>query len=166
MDMHVRKIVANEAFEGKICGWCRNGLKLGEYVAICTACEQAHHGRCWEDRAGCPTVGCAHARLRRPDAGVSRAAAKTPAPGAMSSLVFGVLGFLSLMSGNMLVLVLPLLFGIAAISEARSARKAMASDPTLSRRNWATGGLVVGVIDVTLWTLGIISILCFSLLRH
>jgi hypothetical protein len=172
MDMHVRSIVVNETLEGKACGWCQNGLKLGEYAVICTACEQTHHGRCWEGRAGCPTASCAHAPLRRLDVDVSGAVAKANAPGAVSSLVFGVLGFLGFKVaplfgatpvGLLLFFGAPLIFGIIAVREARAARKAMASDPTLSR-NWATGGLVVGVIDLTLWTLMITTILLALLL--
>jgi hypothetical protein len=59
----VKTFRANRKLQGKPCAWCRAPLALGEDVAVCTACEVEHHQRCWEDKAGCSTGGCASAPL-------------------------------------------------------------------------------------------------------
>jgi hypothetical protein len=182
----VRKLKANLKLEGKPCGWCQAALQIGEDAAVCTACENQHHGRCWEAKAGCSTGGCVNVPLRRldaPVAGASRAVPypqdlppglmacpncrvpfavgalicpacraitspdglyhgpKTNAPGAVSALVYGLVG----------LVFCGVILGPVAISKANSARAAMATDPTLGGEGLATAGTVLGVIDLVLF---------------
>ncbi len=76
----VRTLKANLKLEHKPCGWCQIELQLGEDAAVCTACEGAHHQRCWDSRAGCATAGCANAPLARLD----------PAPGSAPGSAPGI----------------------------------------------------------------------------
>jgi hypothetical protein len=65
------------------------------------------------------------------------------APGAVSSLVFGIVG----------LLVCGLIFGIVAISKSKTARQHIASDPRYTGGGLATAGLVLGIIDLVAWAL-------------
>jgi len=67
---------------------------------------------------------------------------KINAPGAVSALVFGILG-----------VCLCGLLGIGAIIQANNAKRAMASDPTLGGAGMATAGLVLGIIGLALFGL-------------
>jgi hypothetical protein len=68
---------------------------------------------------------------------------KVNAPGAVSSLVFGILG----------LLICGVIFGALAISNSNKAKRAMASDPTLGGSGLATAGLVLGIIDLIGWAI-------------
>ena len=63
---------------------------------------------------------------------------KTNAPGAVQSLVFGLIG----------LFICGVIFGPLAISKASSAKAAIRSDPTLGGEGLATAGTVLGVIDI------------------
>lgn len=194
----VRILKTNLKLENKPCGWCQVALKLGEDAAMCTACEAAHHGRCWEGKAGCSTAGCVSAPLPRLDAAAAPAAAgfgspfpgaraaapaqdlppgyfacfacrvpmlagtqvcpacktivspdglyhgpKLNAPGAVQSLVLGLVG----------LVFCNIILGPIAISKASSAKRAMASDPTLGGEGYATAGTVLGVIDIVVFVI-------------
>jgi hypothetical protein len=65
------------------------------------------------------------------------------APGAVASLVFGILG----------LLVCGLIFGIVAISKSKTAKEHIASDPRYTGGGLATAGLVLGIIDLVAWGL-------------
>ncbi|MFQ5844001.1 MAG: DUF4190 domain-containing protein [Planctomycetota bacterium] len=71
---------------------------------------------------------------------------KTKAPGAVASLVYGILAFF----------ICGIIFGIVAISKANQAQKATASNPTLSGAGLATAGKVLGIITLVLWSVGLI----------
>ena len=60
------------------------------------------------------------------------------APGAVASLVCGILGFF----------ICGLVLGIIAITKAQEAKKAIASDPSYTGGGMATAGMVLGVIDL------------------
>jgi hypothetical protein len=182
----VRNLKANLKLDGKPCGWCQAGLKLGDDAAVCTACEKEHHSRCWDGKAGCSTAGCVNAPLRRLDAPTAGAASVLPAafpmglmacpqcrsaiptsallcptcraitspdglyhgpkmnaPGAVASLVFGIVG----------LLFCGVIFGPVAISKSSSAKRAIASDPTLTGGGLATAGMVLGILDLVCWAL-------------
>ena len=199
----VRTLKANLKIEGKPCGWCQIALQLGDDAAICTACTQEHHQRCWESSAGCSTAGCASAPLRRLDVAPASIGSPFPhgasapafppasaappgyaicpnptcrvavamgtqvcpackrittpdgiyhgiklnAPGAVSSLVYGILGFF----------ICGVIFGIVAISKANEAKRAMASDPTLTGAGLATAGTVLGILDLVLWAILLVA---------
>lgn len=66
---------------------------------------------------------------------------KVNAPGAVASLVYGILGFF----------ICGVVFGICALSKANEAKRAMASDPTLTGAGLATAGTVLGILDLVLW---------------
>ncbi|MHC4493518.1 MAG: DUF4190 domain-containing protein, partial [Planctomycetota bacterium] len=77
---------------------------------------------------------CRHAQT--PD-GVY-AGLKVNAPGAVASLVCGILGFF----------ICGLVLGIIAITKAQEAKRAIASDPRYTGAGMATAGMVLGVIDL------------------
>jgi hypothetical protein len=68
---------------------------------------------------------------------------KTNAPGAGAALVCGIIG----------LFFWGVILGPLAISKARSAKKAMVSDPTLGGEGLATAGSVLGVLGLVLWAL-------------
>jgi hypothetical protein len=63
-----RTLKTNLKLDGKPCGWCQVGLRLGEDASVCATCDKEHHSRCWDSNAGCSTQGCLSAPLRRLDA--------------------------------------------------------------------------------------------------
>jgi len=60
------------------------------------------------------------------------------APGAVASLVLGILGFF----------ICGLVLGIIAITKAQEAKRAIASDPRYTGGGMATAGMVLGIIDL------------------
>ena len=68
---------------------------------------------------------------------------KINAPGAVQSLVLGIVGFF----------ICGVVFGPIAISKANSAKAAMSSDPTLGGEGLATAGMVMGIIDLVAWAI-------------
>jgi|GEM_PF-1712994 len=67
----------------------------------------------------------------------------TNAPGAVQSLVFGILG----------LVICGVIFGPLAISRANSAKREIAFNPTYGGGGLATAGLVLGIIDLVAWGL-------------
>ncbi len=181
----VRNLKVNLKLEGKPCQSCQVALALAEDAAVCTACEAAHHSRCWDSKGGCATAGCVNAPLTRLDVGgpgVPGFAApfappplppgamhcpscrnliaagspmcpfcraitspdgiyhgpKTNAPGAVQSLVFGILG----------LLVCGIVFGPLAIVKSTSAKNEIAMNPMYGGGGLATAGLVLGILDL------------------
>jgi hypothetical protein len=65
------------------------------------------------------------------------------APGAVSSLVFGILG----------LLVCGVVFGPLAIAKGNEAKRAIAENRTLTGSGLATAGVVLGVVDIVTWVL-------------
>lgn len=68
---------------------------------------------------------------------------KTNAPGAVASLVWGIVG----------LFICGVVFGPIAIARASSAKKAMASNPTYGGGGYATAGMVLGIIDLVAFAL-------------
>jgi hypothetical protein len=68
---------------------------------------------------------------------------KTNAPGAVRSLVYGLIG----------LVFCGIILGPYAIAKASSAKQAMAKDPTLGGAGLATAGTVLGVVDIVLFLL-------------
>lgn len=68
---------------------------------------------------------------------------KTNAPGAVSSMVFGIIG----------LLICGIIFGPIAISKAQSAKQELQFNPTYGGAGFATAGLVLGIVDIALWGL-------------
>lgn len=66
---------------------------------------------------------------------------KTNAPGAVSSLVCGIIG----------LVVCGIVLGPIAISSANKAKNAISSDPSLGGEGLATAGKVLGIIDLVLF---------------
>ena len=64
--------------------------------------------------------------------------AKTNAPGAVKSLVVGIIG----------LVVCGIVLGPIAISSANKAKEAMANDPSLGGEGLATAGKILGVLDI------------------
>jgi hypothetical protein len=76
------------------------------------------------------------------------------APGATSSLVFGIVG----------LFICGLIFGALAISKSREAKNTIAFNPRYGGSGLATAGFVLGVIDIIAWA--IIIILQVGRLSH
>jgi len=68
---------------------------------------------------------------------------KTNAPGAVAALIYGIIG----------LFLCGVVLGPLALSKARAARNAMASNPTLGGEGLATAGTVLGIVDLVLWAL-------------
>jgi hypothetical protein len=71
---------------------------------------------------------------------------QTTAPGAVASLVLGILG----------IFVCGLIFGIMAIQKANEAKELIENDPSLSGGGIATAGKVMGILSLVVWGLGLI----------
>ncbi|WP_428267182.1 DUF4190 domain-containing protein [Haliangium sp.] len=71
---------------------------------------------------------------------------KENAPGSTAALVYGIIG----------LFFCGLIFGILAISKAKSAKELIANDPRYGGEGMATAGQVLGIIDLVLWGLIII----------
>jgi len=71
---------------------------------------------------------------------------KINAPGAVSSLVIGIIG----------LVFCQIILGPVAISKANAAKRAMASDPTLGGEGLATAGMVLGIVDLIVFALGLV----------
>jgi hypothetical protein len=68
---------------------------------------------------------------------------KTNAPGAVASLVCGIIG----------LLICGVVLGPIAISQANNAKRAIENDPTLGGSGLATAGFVLGIIDLVFFVL-------------
>lgn len=69
------------------------------------------------------------------------------APGAVASLVWGILG----------LLICGVIFGAVAISKSKQAKAAIASHPQYTGGGLATAGLVLGIIDIVAWAIILIA---------
>lgn len=47
-----------ENYVGKICPFCKTGIKETDTVKVCPACGIPHHEGCWNENHGCTTFGC------------------------------------------------------------------------------------------------------------
>lgn len=156
------------------CPYCRTEMSDSDRIRNCPSCATPHHQDCWNENKGCTVFGCS---MAPPDeekvsvqvptggrialqpaaamAGTSTAATlpyphsqKTNAEGATSSLVYGILGFF----------ICGPIFGIAAISNANKAKKTIAANPEMYEGDGlATAGLVLGIIDLSVWALIILG---------
>lgn len=77
--------------------------------------------------------------------GVYRGPTQT-APGAVASLVFGILAFF----------VCGIIFGLVAIQKADEAKNAIDVDPSLTGGGMAMTGKVLGIIAIVVWGLGLV----------
>lgn len=71
---------------------------------------------------------------------------KTTAPGAVASLVLGILG----------IFICGLIFGIIAIQKANEAQELIATDPSLGGAGIATAGKIMGILSLVVWGLGLV----------
>ena len=71
---------------------------------------------------------------------------KTNAPGAVASLVYGILS----------IFICGIIFGLLALSKSGEARKAIAHDPTLGGGGLATAGKVIGIIGLVGWGIALL----------
>jgi hypothetical protein len=71
---------------------------------------------------------------------------KTNAPGAVASLVMGIVG----------LFLCGIILGPLAISKANSAKSLMQSDPTLGGEGLATAGKVLGIIAIVGWAIAMV----------
>ena len=183
MSEAARRLKVNRVMEGKACSACHRVLAFGDDAVACSACAALHDAPCWDQRGGCATPACVNAPLQRlkerPRAAAPAAPplgkvacphcgkfmrtrdalcpyckqAPTPdgvydgptrnAPDAVPSMVWGIVG----------LFICGVILGIVAIQKSGAARKAMDADPRLGGRGYATAGLVLGIIDLVLWTL-------------
>lgn len=65
MSETVRRMKINKRFEGQPCQWCGGLFMLGEDGAICAACENPYHARCWDKENGCNNPGCVNRPLQQ-----------------------------------------------------------------------------------------------------
>jgi hypothetical protein len=181
MTESARRFKANKSIDGRTCAPCGNPIPFGADVAVCAACETAHHAGCWDEKGGCSKEGCLNAPLAQmappPLAAAPAPAAnlrpgmrqcphcgrvyatsqpicpkcqrapnpsgvydgpKVNAPGAVASLVLGILS----------LLICGIIFGIFAISKSNEAKRAIAANPAYGGAGLATAGLVLGIIGI------------------
>jgi hypothetical protein len=86
-------------------------------------------------------------RAPTPD-GVYRGPRQT-APGAVASLVCGLVG----------LLICGVVLGIVAIVKANEAKRAIAADPRYEGAGMATAGFVLGIVDLVVFAIGLLVIL-------
>jgi len=151
-----------DAEDANTCPYCRMPITEDDAIAECAACHTPHHQECWEENKGCTVFGCPEApeeeekisvapalTAARSTSGHAAAAQPPPvqkknAPGATSSLVWGILGFF----------ICGPIFGIVAISNANKAKKLVQQQPDVYTGDGiATAGLVMGIIDLVAWGL-------------
>jgi len=78
---------------------------------------------------------------------------KTNAPGAVSSLVLGSAGlFVALFIGFGSAIL-----GIVTIVRANKARRAVLSDPTLGGDGLALAGLILGIVNLVIWMVIVVT---------
>ncbi len=65
MSETVRRMKINKRYEGQPCQWCGGLFLLGEDGAICGACENPYHARCWDKENGCNNPGCVNRPLQQ-----------------------------------------------------------------------------------------------------
>ena len=89
MSETVQRMKINKRYEGQRCQWCGVLLMLGDDGAICGACENPYHARCWDKENGCNNPGCVNRPLQQlkdvaPVVGVAAAKSTRPlSPGEM-----------------------------------------------------------------------------------
>ena len=89
MSETVQRMKINKRYEGQRCQWCGGLLMLGDDGAICGACENPYHARCWDKENGCNNPGCVNRPLQQlkdvaPVVGVAAAKSTRPlSPGEM-----------------------------------------------------------------------------------
>ena len=141
------------------CPYCRMPLGTEAALKTCPACHTPHHIECWADNKGCTVFGCPEAPEDEEKISVEPAASsgsyvprataftplhKTNAPGAVASLVWGILG----------LFICGLILGIVAISNANKAKGMIQREPSVyTGEGLATAGLVIGIIDLVFWGL-------------
>jgi len=135
-------------------------LNETDAVRTCGSCRTPHHAECWAENKGCTVFGCPEAPEEEEKISVTPTSAarsttgrsgahppplqKKNAPGATSSLVWGILGFF----------ICGLIFGIVAISNANKAKKLIREQPDVyTGDGLATAGLVIGIIELVIWGL-------------
>lgn len=152
-----------KAESGGVCPYCRTEITATAPSRVCPACHTPHHADCWKENRGCTVYGCAMAPPDEEKISVSLPAGTTPssqlsgaprppvpyrtktnAPGATSSLAWGIVGFFFC----------GIIFGCVAISHANKAKKLIQTQPDLYTGNGlSTAGLVIGIIDLVAWGL-------------
>ena len=65
MSETVRRMKINKRYEGQPCQWCGGLFMLGDDGAICAACENPYHARCWDKENGCNNQGCVNRPLQQ-----------------------------------------------------------------------------------------------------
>ena len=150
-----------------VCPYCRSKIAATDLPQVCPACRTPHHADCWKENNGCTVYGCSMAPPDEEKISISLSPGtttppqmpgarppsvlykpKTNAPGATSSLVWGILGFFFC----------GVIFGCVAISNANKAKKLIQAQPGLyTGTSFATAGLVIGIIDLVLWGLLILG---------
>ena len=65
MSETVRRLKINKRYEGQPCQWCGELMLLGDDGAICAACENPYHARCWDRENGCNNPGCVNRPLQQ-----------------------------------------------------------------------------------------------------
>lgn len=144
-----------ETHGGEACPYCRVPFNSADSLKVCPSCATSHHAECWIENKGCTVFGCPEAAQDDEKVAVSLPSGtatpsvisnhpKKNAPGATSSLVWGILGFF----------ICGLIFGIVAISNANKAKKLIQAQPDIyTGEGLATAGLVIGIIDLVVWGL-------------
>jgi len=145
----------------QICPYCRTAISDQDEVNICPACDTPHHLDCWEENRGCTVFGCSMAppdeekidvevETRREEDTRETPQAPMPeeqkvAPGAILSIVLGVVGFFYVWG---------LLFGGLAIYKAIQARKLIKLNPNEHKGlGLSHVGFAIGAITFTVWAM-------------
>ncbi len=137
-----------------ICPYCRTKIEISDHVHICSYCKTPHHLDCWHENKGCTVYGCKNAppdeekiAIDTPITNIGTKPVKN-APGATASLVWGIIGFF----------LCGLIGGILAISESNKAKKLIQERPDEYKgEGLATAGHVIGIIDLILWGIVLLS---------
>jgi hypothetical protein len=163
------------------CPYCRTKMTTHDRVRKCPTCETPHHEDCWAENKGCTVFGCSMAPPEEEKVsvdvnpgpigpGTSSAARmvaeerattlpyphsqRTNAPGALTSVILGALGFF----------ICGPIFGGLAISNANKAKKAIEESPDLyGGGSLATTGMVMGIVDLVGWAIVMLASLSGSL---
>lgn len=159
------------------CTICNERFQLSEGIVKCSRCHSYYHADCWDINQGCTNATCkttsdSPVQNEKPcpicskpvkidalkckycgnfvDAAMRReeiAASKGTAPGAIASLVTGIIG----------LFLFGFILGWIAISNGRSAIRKIEADPDYSGRGLATAGIILGVVDIGFWVLILIA---------
>jgi RNA polymerase subunit RPABC4/transcription elongation factor Spt4 len=52
------EMIANSAYDGKVCKICNSIIELGDQITVCEGCKSVYHTNCFNTSDGCNTLNC------------------------------------------------------------------------------------------------------------